>query len=261
MRIAWIIAWRMTGSPVFATARPRKSPKSRSSSSPARSITRPVSIRAQVEALTKSDSLLPRWPCQSASAILSRIRRSAVSASGTRSRLSARHMRTTPSLFDSPYSLRKASSPPSPWRISRTRRTRAAARSCTRPCASASRLASGKWATTQAVSSAPCAASIANRLGSVCGKSPTNVMGRLRIGLPSHRARLGHIRTRGEDFAGRGRPRQSGSRLIGIALLRGSASGPRTRASSNGSTLFCLWEFGTLDEKAPQMATSGQVER
>ena len=94
MRIAWVIAWRTTGSPERETSMRRTEAKSPSRFS--REITRPVSIKAHVEALTKRDSDRPRWRCQSAPPILSLISRSAVSASGIRSSASARHISTTP---------------------------------------------------------------------------------------------------------------------------------------------------------------------
>ena len=85
-----------------------------SATSAARTI-RPVSSNAQVEALTNSDSLVPRCACQSAFASLSAISRSAVAASGMRSSASARHISTMPSPT--------------------TDRTRRAARRCPPACA------------------------------------------------------------------------------------------------------------------------------
>ena len=72
----------------------------------------PVSIRLQVEALTNNDSDLPLWAPQLPPRIFSAIRRSAVRASGTRSRASARHIRATPSALERPNSSRKASKVP-----------------------------------------------------------------------------------------------------------------------------------------------------
>ena len=67
---------RLAGARDQARRRRRRRPAPRASS---RRTSRPVSIRPQVEALTNSDSLCPRWRSQSAAAILSRI-------SGRRSR-------------------------------------------------------------------------------------------------------------------------------------------------------------------------------
>jgi hypothetical protein len=72
------------------------------------SSTRPVSISAHVEALTKIEDE-PECEDQSCGAILSRIRSSIVSESGTRSSASARHISATPSRVESPYSDRKIS--------------------------------------------------------------------------------------------------------------------------------------------------------
>ena len=98
-------AVRITGSPSLRTnARSvLATPCSPSSS------TRPVSARAQVEALTKMELEEPEWADQSCGAILSRIRSSTVSASGTRNSASARHISATPSWVDRPYSPRNAS--------------------------------------------------------------------------------------------------------------------------------------------------------
>ena len=108
--MAMVTAWRMTGSLVRVTSffqMPSKSHFAASSSF----TTRPVSIRAQVEALTKIESDLLRWRDQSPLPILSRMSLSAVAASGTRRSDSARHIRTTPSSLDSAYSWVKASTP------------------------------------------------------------------------------------------------------------------------------------------------------
>ena len=137
MRMAWTMAWRITGSPTRLTSRDRTVRGCLISSGPGR-ITRPVSISAQVEALTKMPSPCPRWASQSAPPILSAISRSAVSASGIRSSASARHISATPKL----------------WRVSRTCPTRAAARAFPRFCASPDSTASGIRASTVSVSSA-----------------------------------------------------------------------------------------------------------
>ena len=75
-------------------------------------VSRPVSIRPQVAALTNSDGLRPRWACQSPPPILSRISASRVSSSGMRSSASARHISATPSWLDSAYSWISPSTPP-----------------------------------------------------------------------------------------------------------------------------------------------------
>ena len=95
MRIACRIASRTTGSPSRATSRPSRF----GSSSPGRSqpITRPESISPNAEALIRKLSDPATRRCQSTSSTLSRISRSCVSASGMRSRASARHISITPS--------------------------------------------------------------------------------------------------------------------------------------------------------------------
>ena len=99
-RIARVTAVRITGSPRRRTA-PRRVPARPGLLS---SSTRPVSISAQVEALTRLEELSPRWRPQSEGAILSSISASMVARSGTRSIASARHIRATPSRVDRPYS-------------------------------------------------------------------------------------------------------------------------------------------------------------
>ncbi|MNE88617.1 hypothetical protein D3C80_1859410 [compost metagenome] len=61
------------------------------------STTLPVITRPQAAKLTSTLSLLPRWRSHSAALSLSRISASAVAASGTRSKASARHMSISPS--------------------------------------------------------------------------------------------------------------------------------------------------------------------
>ncbi len=97
--MACVTAWRITGSPERVTRR---------FSTPFRSLLvesicmmRPVSISAQVEALTNMESLSPRCALKSASRSLSLISMLAVSESGMRSSASARHISTTPSLLES----------------------------------------------------------------------------------------------------------------------------------------------------------------
>ena len=112
MRIACRMAVRTTGSPArFASLPSKCMGLSRVVSS---SFSRlPVSIRPQVDALTNSESLVPRWSFQRADVSLSAINRSAVSESGMRSKASAMHMSNTPSSEERSYCWRNASSPPS----------------------------------------------------------------------------------------------------------------------------------------------------
>ena len=90
-----------------------------------RSMTRPVSISAQTLALTNGLSEWPLWLAQSPERIFSAIRASWVSASGTRSSASARHISATPSWLDRPNSARKASSVPRSFFSARERLTMA----------------------------------------------------------------------------------------------------------------------------------------
>ena len=101
MRIAWSTASRITGSPTRAISR-RIVPPATGPRVPAGS-PRPVSISAQVEALTNSDSL---WPRCGSSRLRRACRGSAVAGllSGMRSSASARHISATPSGVESPYS-------------------------------------------------------------------------------------------------------------------------------------------------------------
>ena len=98
MRIAVVTAWRMTGSPTRETRRFSVPP--RFFSSPSRWTMRPVSISAQVPALTKVLCEAPSRLAHSVLPILSRISRSTVSVSGMRSSASAMHISTTPSRED-----------------------------------------------------------------------------------------------------------------------------------------------------------------
>ncbi len=84
-------------------------------------MSRPVSIRAQVEALTSSESEWPRWRAQSGGASLSRIRRSTVAGIGdAQQRLGEAHQRHALRL-ESAYSWRKrvdaALAEPAPARL------------------------------------------------------------------------------------------------------------------------------------------------
>ena len=76
------------------------------------SSTLPVNMSAHVEALTKGDEDFPKWVPQDDGAILSSIKSSIVSVSGTRNKASAKHIKATPSSVDSPYSLKKTSISP-----------------------------------------------------------------------------------------------------------------------------------------------------
>ena len=110
-RIARSIAARISGSP------PRRSTRSSAPGSPPCSprplpCSRPVISRPQVAAFTNSDSLCPRCAAQSPLPILSRISRSRVAGSGTRSSASARHIRATPSWLDRAYSRIRPSTGP-----------------------------------------------------------------------------------------------------------------------------------------------------
>ena len=97
--MAWVTAWRITGSPERVTRRFRMPFRSLLVASIC--MMRPVSISAQVEALTNMESLSPKCRSKSASRSLSLISMLAVSGSGMRSRASARHINTTPSFEDS----------------------------------------------------------------------------------------------------------------------------------------------------------------
>ncbi|MOA07052.1 hypothetical protein D3C78_1267280 [compost metagenome] len=94
--IAWFIAARITGSPERCTSLPMTL-DGRASVRLSRVTTLPVITRPQAAKLTSTLSLWPRWRCQSAADSLSRISASAVAASGTRSRASARHISIRPS--------------------------------------------------------------------------------------------------------------------------------------------------------------------
>ena len=147
--IARETAARITGSPRRLTAALRwpTTPGSRSSR------TRPVSISAQVEALTSEDADLPRWRPQSEGAILSSMSASMVSASGTRRRASARHISAMPSSVDRPYSARKTSLRPG-LAEARMRRTRSAPEAAIRARVDASRAAARISAAIRLASSA-----------------------------------------------------------------------------------------------------------
>ena len=141
-------AVRITGSPSRLTAARRwpTTPGSRSSS------TLPVSIKAQVEAFTRLEADLPRWRPQSEGAILSSISASIVSASGTRSNASAKHISAMPSSVERPYSARKTSISPGLVEL-RIWRTSSAPPAVIRARAAASRPASAIRACTSVASS------------------------------------------------------------------------------------------------------------
>ncbi len=117
MRMARSTAVRITGSPLRAIR--RVSAVDRLFSLVV-ATSLPVITRPQVAALTKIDGLWPRWARQSPRASLSRISRSAVAASGTRSSASARHIRAMPSWLESENSCISASTPLAPVRLLRT---------------------------------------------------------------------------------------------------------------------------------------------
>ena len=109
--MACITAVRITGSPMVAVRRLSQLSVCWVISA-SRLTSWPVSIRPQVEALTNKDSDLPLWAPQLPPRIFSAIRRSAVRASGTRNRASARHIRATPSALERPNSSKNASNVP-----------------------------------------------------------------------------------------------------------------------------------------------------
>ena len=107
-RIAMSIAWRITGSPPLASARPSAAAMP-GSLWVATSL--PVMSRPQADALTNQDGLAPTCAPQSPWLSLSRMSRSRVCASGMRSRDSARHISATPSGLESANSFISASTP------------------------------------------------------------------------------------------------------------------------------------------------------
>ena len=117
------------------------------------SSTRPVISSPQVAALTRLDVDRPRCAPQFDGSILSAISSSMVSASGTRSSASARHISPTPSSVESPYSARNASITVGDDR-SRTRSTSSAARATMACRAASSSPARATSARTSAASSA-----------------------------------------------------------------------------------------------------------
>ena len=125
--IACLSATRTTGSPARATIRSYHAFGSRAWSLSIR-VRRPVSIKPHVDALTSNESDAPRCFSQSPRDSLSRISRSAVSASGMRSSASAMHMRSTPSCVDRSYCCRKDSTPGLPCCRLRTPSTQVRAR-------------------------------------------------------------------------------------------------------------------------------------
>src|SRR5207237_4933130 len=135
----------------------------------------------QGEAVTKIDSERPRWPSQFASPILSRISRSTVSASGTRSKASARHRSATPSGEDSAYSCRKASMPPLPRRSRRTVVTSARAWSAMRSRISAGSSAAARMRATASPSPIRQLARIAARRGDGGGKGAAVIISMPKI--------------------------------------------------------------------------------
>ncbi len=113
IRTAAPTARRITGSP-RRPARLRMKPGRSAFACSSGSMILPVSIRLQVEALTKRDPERPAWLAQSAEEIFSAISLSRVSSSGVRSSASARHISASPSGVERPNSCRKLST--TPWR-------------------------------------------------------------------------------------------------------------------------------------------------
>ncbi len=141
-RIACRIATRTTGSPARATTRSYQLAGSLADSASI-CVSLPVSISPQVDALTSSDGLCPRCFCQSPRESLSRISRSAVSASGMRNSASATHISSTPSCVDKSYCCRNDSMPALPACRARTASTQPRARALMRADAAGSAAASG----------------------------------------------------------------------------------------------------------------------
>ena len=108
IRMARSMPLRIRGSPPRATSRVSADDRP---SSLLVDTSRPVISRPQVAALTNSEGLLPMCERQSPSDSLSRISRSAVALSGTRSKASARHIRATPSWLERENSFIRASTP------------------------------------------------------------------------------------------------------------------------------------------------------
>ncbi len=136
IRIAAPTAVRTNGSPERAIS--RRSTEARSELP----TTARVSTSPQVAELTSAESLLPACAPQSAVPILSRIRRSAVAASGTRRNASASDSSATPSAVLSRYCWRKRLTQPDPCAARRSA-SRPSARSSTRARTAASSVAAG----------------------------------------------------------------------------------------------------------------------
>jgi hypothetical protein len=137
----WRSARRTTGSPARAASRPNQVP-ALSALSASRLTSFPVSIIPQVPAFTSSERFFPTCFSQSPCESLSRMRRSAVAASGMRSSASATHMSSTPSCEDRSYSRRKDCMPATAFCCERTFSTSSRARRSTRCAASGARRAS-----------------------------------------------------------------------------------------------------------------------
>ena len=158
-RMACLTAVRITGSPRRLTAPPMT--EANPPEGGARS-TFPVSISAQVEALTSEEADLPRCSPQADGAILSSISASIVSVSGTRRSDSARHISAMPSSVERPYSARNTSIIPG-VSMARMSQTRVAARRCARVRTASSTGARCAIAATASVSSARCIRAMAAR--------------------------------------------------------------------------------------------------
>ena len=166
MRMARSVPLRIKGSPPRPMRRVRAWP---SEASLVVVVSRPVTTRPQVAALTKSDGLRPTWARQSPPAILSRMSASRVARSGMRSSASARHISATPSWLDSAYSRTSPSTPPRRGLL-RSRSTRPRATAVASAAAAGERVAPSSSAATQSGSGRRQAAVMAARSG-VCRRT------------------------------------------------------------------------------------------
>src|SRR5882672_7779401 len=205
MRIACLSAARTTGSPSRVASLAITLAGLLRSSASGR-IRRPVNINPQVDALTNTESLSPRYSDQLPAAILSAMSRSAVSASGIRSSASARHIRITPSRDARSYCLRNASRPPLRVRLRRTASMSPTAWSWTRVRTSGSNRASGRSPEMHSRSSARYRALIAAASG-------------VSSAVPAGRTKAGAV---GAGLADIGK-RSSGVQLRGCALYQHGA--------------------------------------
>ena len=163
-RMARLTPVRISGSPPRAIRRVSAADRLRSLLV---AVSRPVSSRPQVAALTNSDGLWPRWARQSPPPILSRISASRVSSSGMRSSASARHISATPSWLDSEYSWISPSTPPDGV-LARSASTSRVASAAARAVCDGGRLASSNSGGRHTGSGRRQAAVMASRSG-LCG--------------------------------------------------------------------------------------------